>query len=159
MLYINDLPKNVHDAKVVIFADDISVLISNSDERELQIKIDRVVTELETWLNRNDLVINTGKTGVMSFHNGQTHFLANPSVTLKNTTVAYTSETNFLGIRITDSLKWHSHIQLLANKLSKVAFMIKTLKKILSLNFIRNIYFTKFHSLLRFCKLCWGGVN
>jgi len=44
-----------------MFVDDISVLISDSDSRELQIKIDRVVTELETWLNRNDLVINTGK--------------------------------------------------------------------------------------------------
>jgi hypothetical protein len=53
-----------------MFADYISVLNSDSDTRELQIKIDRVVTELETWLNKNDLVINTGKTGVMSFHNG-----------------------------------------------------------------------------------------
>jgi hypothetical protein len=49
-----------------MFAYDISVLISDSATRELQIKIDRVVTELETSLNRNDLVINTGKTGVIS---------------------------------------------------------------------------------------------
>ena len=95
----------------------------------------------------------------MSFQNGQPHFLAKPLVAFNNTTVTYTSETNLLGIRITDSLKWHSHIQLLANKLSKVAFMIKTLKKILSLNFIRNIYFTKFHSLLWFVILCWGGAG
>jgi hypothetical protein len=139
-----------------MFADDISVLISDSDAKELQIKIDRVVAELETWLNRNDLVINTGKTGVM-FHNGQPHFLAKPLVTFNNSAVAYTSETKFLGIRITDSLKWHSHIQLLANKLSKVTFMIKSLKEVLSSNFIWNIYFTKFHSLLRFGILCWGG--
>jgi len=95
----------------------------------------------------------------MSFHNGQPHFLAKPLVTFNNMTVAYTSETNFLGIRITDSLKWHSHIQLLANKLSKVTLMIKSLKEILSSNFIRNIYFTKFHSLLRFGILCWGGAG
>ena len=37
--------------------------------------------------------------------------------------------------------------------------MIKSLKEILSSKFIRNIYFTKFHSLLRFGILCWGGVN
>jgi hypothetical protein len=98
LLYINDLPKNVHDAKVVMFAYDISVLISDSDARQLQIKIDRVVTELETWLNRNDLVINTGKTGVMTFHNGQPHFLAKSLVTFINMNVAYTSETRFLGI-------------------------------------------------------------
>jgi len=89
----------------------------------------------------------------MLFHN-RPHFLAKPLVTFNNTTVAYTSDTKFLGIQITDSLKWHSHIQLLANKLSKVTFMIKSLKEILSLNFIRNIYFTKFHSLLRFGILC-----
>ena len=65
LLYINDLPKNVHDAQVVKFADDISVLILDSDARELQITINRVVTELQTWLNRNYLVISTCKSGVI----------------------------------------------------------------------------------------------
>jgi hypothetical protein len=130
-----------------MFADNISVLISDSDARELQIKTDRVITELETWLNRKDLVINTGKTGVMSFHNGQPHLLLKPLVTFNKVTVAYTSEMKFLGIRITDTLKWHSHFQLLPNKLSKVAFMIKFLKETLSPYLIRNIYFAKFHSL------------
>jgi hypothetical protein len=71
--------------------------------------------------------------------------------------VAYTFETKFFGIWVTDSLKWHSHIQSLANKLSKVTFMIKSLKDILSSNFIRNIYFIKFHSLFRFGIYCGGG--
>jgi hypothetical protein len=43
-------------------SDDINVLIQDSDERLLQTKIDRVVAELETWFNRNKLVINAGKT-------------------------------------------------------------------------------------------------
>jgi hypothetical protein len=37
--------------------------------------------------------------------------------------------------------------------------MIKSLKEILSSNFIRNIYFTKFHPLLQFVILCWGGAE
>ena len=57
-----------------------------------------MVKEMKTWLNRNNLVINTEKAGVMSFHNGQPHFLANPLVTFNDTTVAYTFETKFLGI-------------------------------------------------------------
>jgi hypothetical protein len=52
-----------------MFVVDINVLILDSDVRSLQIKIDRVVTELEAWFNRNDLIINAGKTGVMLFHN------------------------------------------------------------------------------------------
>ena len=55
LLYINDLPVNVHDAKLVMFPDDISVLISDRDARELQNKIDGVVTEVETWLNGTTL--------------------------------------------------------------------------------------------------------
>ena len=52
-----------------MFANDINVLISDSDERLLRTKIDRAVAELETWFNRNDLVVNAGKTEVMLFHN------------------------------------------------------------------------------------------
>jgi len=73
-------------------------------------------------------------------------------VTFNNKNVDYTAEIKFLGIQIMDTLKWHSHVQLLAGKLCKVAFMKKPLKEVLSPNLIRNIYFTKFHSLL------WFGI-
>ena len=48
LLCINDLHVKIHDARLFMFADDINVLISDSDERSLQIKIDRVVAELKT---------------------------------------------------------------------------------------------------------------
>jgi hypothetical protein len=44
--------------KVSYVCYDINVLISDGDARVLQIKIGRIVADLETWLNRNDLVIN-----------------------------------------------------------------------------------------------------
>ena len=66
-----------------MFADDINVLIMDSDVGVLQSKIDRVVTELETSFNRNDLVINADITGVMLFHNTKISFLVKPQVTLK----------------------------------------------------------------------------
>jgi hypothetical protein len=49
LLYVNDLPINIHEAKLVMFADDTNVLISDSDARVLQIKISKVFAELETW--------------------------------------------------------------------------------------------------------------
>ena len=65
LLYINYLTINIHHANLVMFADDINVLISDSDERSLQNKMDRVVAELETGFVRNDLIINEGKTTAM----------------------------------------------------------------------------------------------
>jgi hypothetical protein len=55
LLYINDLPSNIHGTKLVMFANDINVLITDSDAGVLQSKIDRVITELESWFNRNNL--------------------------------------------------------------------------------------------------------
>jgi len=100
------------------------VLISDSDERLLQPKIDRVVAELETWFNRNDLLINAGKTGVMLCHNRQTDVLVKPLVTFNNMNVDCTTEITFLGIQITDTLKWHCHVELLAGKLYCVRWLL-----------------------------------
>ena len=66
LLYINDLP---YGATLVMFADDIKMLVTDSDVGALQREIDSVITELESWSNRNDLIINVSKTGIMSFHN------------------------------------------------------------------------------------------
>jgi hypothetical protein len=48
---------------------DINMLITDSDIGVLQGKINKVTTELECWFNKNNLVINTNKTGIISFYN------------------------------------------------------------------------------------------
>jgi hypothetical protein len=82
LLYINNLPLNIHNANLVMFATDINVLIMDSDVGALQNKTDNLIAELETWFSRNNLIINAGKTGVMLFHNKRTSFLVKPQVTL-----------------------------------------------------------------------------
>jgi len=56
-----------------------------------------------------------------------------------------------------ETLKWNTHIQSLVIKLSKVSFMIKSLKEIMGPFMKHNIYFSKFHLLLWFGILFWGG--
>jgi hypothetical protein len=87
------------------------MLITESDVCALQRKIDRVIAELEIWFNRNDLIINVGKSGFMSFHNRQSKFLIKPQVSFNKLNLEYTAETKFLGIHITETLKWNSRVQ------------------------------------------------
>ena len=105
----------------------------------------------------NDLIINTRKTGAMLFHNKQINVPVKPRATLNNSNLDYKMETKFLGIHIMETLKWNSHIQSLASKLSKVSFMIKSVRETLSPNLISNIYFAKFQSLLCSGIQFWGG--
>ena len=62
----------------------------------------------------------------------------------------------FLGIGIIETVKWNSHVRSLVNKLSKLSFMIKSSKEILSLYMIQNVYFTKFQAL-RWCGILISG--
>jgi hypothetical protein len=95
----------------------------------------------------------------LSFRNKQSKIPVKPKITLNKINLVYTSKTKFLGIYITETLRWNSHVQSLATKLSRVSYMIKSLREILSRYMIRNIYFTKFQLLLRFGILFFGGME
>jgi len=95
----------------------------------------------------------------MSFHNRQSKFPIKPQVSFNKLNLEYTAETKFLGIHVMETLNWNSHVQSLANKLSKVSFMIKSSKGILSPYMIRNVYFTKFLAPLRFGIIIWKRIG
>ena len=63
LIYTNVLPLNTQGAKLILYADDINVLVVNKNEEALQTKL-----SLENWFLKNDLFINTTKTAAMSFH-------------------------------------------------------------------------------------------
>ena len=71
----------------------------------------------------------------------------------------YAAETKFLTVNIIKALKRNTHVQSLANKLSKESLIIKSLKEIVSPCMTCNIYISKFQLLLWFGILFffWGG--
>jgi len=73
--------------------------------------------------------------------------------------IAYKSESKFFGIHITKNLKWMAHVLSLSLQVSKVLYLIKSLKKIMSSCMIRSIYHSKFQSLLRYGTIFWWWDN
>jgi hypothetical protein len=55
LLYINDLPKYVQDVPMVLYADDINILV-DKDENTLTCKIAYLMNHLEAWFNNNELI-------------------------------------------------------------------------------------------------------
>jgi len=70
-LHINDLSINIMGSKIVLFADDTNILVSDGNINNLQYKLNYVMTELQTWFTLNSLVIYVEKTLAMSFHTTQ----------------------------------------------------------------------------------------
>jgi hypothetical protein len=132
LLYINDLPLNVQGARLVLFADDTNLLVTGKDESDLQHKIKKIMKELEIWFYKNNLMINTGETIAVSFHTKQKRYPLRPQVTFKNMDIAYKSKLKFLGIYITENLKWSIQVKSVSPELSKVCYVIKSLKEVMS---------------------------
>ena len=64
-------------------------------------------------------MINIGKTVVMSYHTKQSRFQMRSKITYRYTDIAYNSDTKFLGIHITENLKWTTHIRILRKTTTK----------------------------------------
>jgi hypothetical protein len=94
-----------------MYADDINVLIMDNEIDVLQRKIEKIIDDLVWWFNRNDLIINVNKTGIMSFHNRQVKVPIRHQFTLLGLPLEYVADIKFFGIHITDTLNWNIHLQ------------------------------------------------
>jgi hypothetical protein len=101
--------------------------------------------QLETWVSKNNLIINIDKTKAMLFQLNKNGILAGQNITFNNAGINYTLQFRFLGINITSNLKCSTHIQTLC----LVCYIIKALRNELSFGILRNAYIAKFQSLVK----------
>jgi hypothetical protein len=157
LLYVNDLPINIQESKIILFADDTNILATAENGQILQQKINRVMNDLHSWFYTNGLVINTDKTIAMSFYTGKKRDPVKPQVKFDNRDIAYKSEIKFLGIHISENMKWEVHVKSLSSKLSKLCYMIKSLKDVTNPHIIKRTYFAYILACLRHDLIFWGG--
>jgi hypothetical protein len=95
-------------------------------------------------------MISTEKTTAMSYHTTQNKVPMRPKITYKNKKITYKLNTKFLGIYITENLKWTTHLNTLRQKLCKVCYTIKSVQGMMGSGVIRSLYHSKFESLVRY---------
>jgi hypothetical protein len=159
LLYINNLPLHTQDVKVALFMDNTSVLVRDKDLNTLLQRTNKLMNQLQAWFTNNNLVVNTDKTKEILFHLNKNNKTMESNIVFNNSVISFMPEFKFLGINITSNLRWSTHIQSLCLKLSKVCYIIKSLRDDLSFNILRNIYFAMLQSLIRYGIIFWGGDN
>jgi predicted ATP-grasp superfamily ATP-dependent carboligase len=74
------MPMNIKEAKIVLFADDKKILVTEENVQIIQQKINRIMNELHSWFYANILILNTVKTIAMPFHTMQERHLMNSQI-------------------------------------------------------------------------------
>jgi hypothetical protein len=111
LLYINDLPLNILESKIVLFADDTNILVSGENLNTVQFRLNIVMKDIQTWFTLNSLTANAEKTLAISFHTTQNKKPALPHVLFEGRGIPYNNDTKFLGVCIDENVKWINHIR------------------------------------------------
>ena len=63
----------------------------------------------------------------------------------------------FLGLTLDNSLSWKKHIEAMVPKLSTSTFAMRVVQPFLSLDSLKLIYYSYFHSILSYGIIFWGN--
>jgi len=97
-------------ATPIIFADDTSLVIARQDANELQAVLTLTFNQISEWFKQNFLSLNINKTYLM-------HFLSKSvahsdiNIIYENNYITKINDLKFLGINISNTLTWKSHIE------------------------------------------------
>ena len=95
------------------------------------------------------------KTKCMIFHRQQKqiqHF----NVCIDNTVIERVESFNYLGIMLSETLSWKSHIGMVGKKISKVTGMLYRLRKTFTENVLFTLYNFLIISYINYGLLLWG---
>uniref|UniRef100_A0A4W5NM05 Reverse transcriptase domain-containing protein n=1 Tax=Hucho hucho TaxID=62062 RepID=A0A4W5NM05_9TELE len=140
---------------IIKFADDTTVvsLITINDETAYR----EEVRALGVWCQENNLTLNVNKTKemIVDFRKQQRE---QPPIHIDGTVVEKVESFKFLGVHITDKLKWSTHTDSVVKKAQQRLFNLKRLKKFgLSPKTLRNFYRCTIESILSGCITAWYG--
>lgn len=157
-IFINDLSFFVKSAKLFLYCDDTTAVVSDPDLENLKCKTLACLNEISGWCKANNLMLNNLKTNVVEIYNKY----KNPNhlvIDFEGHTLASSSFSNFLGVTIDNNLDWAEHIEGVCKRLNKSAFMIKQLGNSLGVRELKNVYYSAVHSVISYNIILWGGAR
>ena len=127
-----------------------TILITSSNKSEFDLKATTAFSLVNEWLNTNFLRINLSKTHFMQFTRSNKHKSYLPTTHL-NKQIKSVSNTKFLGIYINETFNWKNHIDHILPKLSVACHAMRIIKPYMSLETLRMVYHSTFHSVISYC--------
>jgi hypothetical protein len=138
-ILVNDLLNIITDpSKLILFADDTSLIITNPSPSKFTEDINNIINNINDWFRGNSLSLNFDKTFFLQFRS-KNRYEINIKISCDNKLIKETKPTKFLGLDIDSSLSWKNHIDQMMIKLSRVCCAIRYVKHFMSQDTLRTI--------------------
>ena len=158
-IYINDLHKCTNKFDIINYADD-TTLISTINQFDnhgtgMNDNINNELRNVHNWLLAQRLSLNVSKTRLMNFLHA-TKNVPSLKLSICNLNIEEVDHFNFLGLIIDKNMKWHTHVQKVANKIRNVNGILHKFKYVFPHRILILIYTSLIESHINYCILLWG---
>lgn len=151
LIYINDLPANIK-SKLRLFADDCVLYnpIHNSDDIvALQHDLDIIAAWCKEW----SMPLNLSKCKLISFSRKRTTI--NHTYHINSSPISSAENYKYLGVYLTPSLSWVSHIQTICSQASRTLGYLRRNLKSASADIKKLAYLTYVRPKLEYASSIW----
>lgn len=159
LIYINSIFTLPLHGKLILFADDMSIVYGAPDLQTLRTHIDYDLNILQIWLDNHYLKLNATKTKYILFH-GRTSFDSFTTLSLNikvnNQSIERVSEFQYLGFWLDEEFTFQKHVKYISSKIIPMTFAIKRIRPYISEHTARQIYFAHIHSHLSYMNPFWN---
>ena len=80
-------------------------------------------------------------------------------IVVSNSIIINVISTKFLRLTINNTLSWKEHIANVTSKLNRACYAIRAIKPCMTLDVLRMVYFSYFHSIMSYGIIFWGNSH
>jgi len=116
------------------------------------------IKSFSIYTNANLISLNWEKTHFVHFTT-KNNFFSNFDIIYKDKKLTAVYSIKFLALTLDNSLSWRKHTEAIVPKLSAATFAVRTVRSLLSLDSLKLIYYSYFHSILNYGIIFWGNTH
>ena len=162
LIYINDLPNDIENTTVDIFADDTTLFTSGNNVSSITSSLESDLQNVQAWCKNNCMALNAAKTKVMYIAPKSKSSSASdtlPHLQLDSEILQVSSCEKLLGINIDNSLSWHTHVSNTLKRCNSYLYLLSRIKHFLSIETRKLFYNAYIMPHLDYCCVVWGNCN
>lgn len=160
LFYINDIVAIDSGVDFIIYADDTSMIISDSNSEHLISKTNNVLLKLKTWCEKNSLHINASKSKAIIFQlHSRTQTTSSSVLKYGTDIIQYVEKVKTLGVFFSYNMSWNDHIRHVRTKLSRIVGVINKYRNILPSSVKIQLFKSLFYPILCYAHLVWGTTG
>src|SRR6218665_324347 len=155
ILYVNDI-QTITDLSLIMFAVDTNIFATDYCPLLLSNTLNVKLQSISEWFSANLLSLNLNKTCFMIFTKRKFP-IATEMITINGVALQRVRETKFLGVVISDDLKWKKQVDVVVQKVSKVVGILYGTCHVLDKDRLKLLYSTLLEPYITYCCSVWSS--